>query len=120
MTAQQRKYVIFGVLAAASLALDQWTKVLAREHLKPLGWGQTRVVIECCSGEHKRFDSNEALGQLVLEHLPPRPRGEVRIEVTFRVDSDCILHARARDADTGARQEVTLSLFGAPVAEELR
>jgi molecular chaperone DnaK (HSP70) len=28
----------------------------------------------------------------VLEDLPPRPRGDLQIEVSFRVDVDGILH----------------------------
>jgi molecular chaperone DnaK len=88
------------------------TKVFttARDH-------QTQVVIDCCRGESRRFADNEPLGQLVLNDLPARPRGEVRIEVTFRVDTDGILHVRARDAQTGAKQEAQLSVLGAPVAE---
>ena len=76
--------------------------------------GQTRVVLECCRGEDRRFADNEPLGQLVLDELPPRPRGEVKLEVTFRVDTDGILHVRARDAATGANQEVSLTILGAP------
>jgi hypothetical protein len=34
MNLERRKYVIFGVLGALSLILDQWTKVLAREKLR--------------------------------------------------------------------------------------
>ena len=77
---------------------------------------QTLVVIECCRGEARRFADNEPLGQLVLEGLPPRRRGEVRIDVTFRVDTDGILHVRARDADTGIAREATLQVLGAPTA----
>ncbi|MBK9036379.1 MAG: Hsp70 family protein [Myxococcales bacterium] len=75
---------------------------------------QTRVVIECGRGEARRFADNEPLGQLVLADLPPRRRGEVRIEVTFRVDTDGILHVRARDADTGTTCEAQLTILGAP------
>ena len=78
---------------------------------------QTKVVIDCCRGESRRFGENEPLGQLVLDELPARPRGEVKIEVTFRVDTDGILRVRARDAETGAAQEATLSVLGAPVEE---
>jgi molecular chaperone DnaK len=77
---------------------------------------QTRVVIDCCRGEAKRYGDNEPLGQLVLDHLPARARGQVKIEVTFRVDTDGILHVRANDADTGAAKDVSLSVIGAPVA----
>jgi molecular chaperone DnaK len=75
---------------------------------------QTAVIIECCRGEHRAFADNEPLGQLVLDGLPPRPRGEVRIAVMFRVDPDGILHVRAQDADTGMAREATLTVLGAP------
>ena len=75
---------------------------------------QARVVIECGRGEARRFADNEPLGTLVLDGLPPRRRGEVRIEVTFRVDTDGILHVRARDADTGTSTEAQLTILGAP------
>ena len=75
---------------------------------------QTRVVIDCCRGEARKYNDNEPLGQLVLEGLPARPRGEVKISVTFRVDPDGILHVRANDADTGAAKDAALSVLGAP------
>jgi molecular chaperone DnaK len=77
---------------------------------------QTTVVIECCRGEARRYGDNEPLGQLVLEQLPARARGQVKIEVTFRVDTDGILHVRAHDADTGAAKDASLAVIGAPVA----
>ena len=77
---------------------------------------QTRVEIDCCRGESRRFGENEPLGKLVLEALPARPRGDVKIEVSFRVDADGILHVRAADAESGARQEASLQVLGAPAA----
>jgi molecular chaperone DnaK len=79
---------------------------------------QTKVVIDCCRGESRRFGENETLGTLVLDGLPPRLRGGVKIEVTFRVDTDGILHVRARDLETGAAQDAMLSVIGAPVHAE--
>jgi len=75
---------------------------------------QTRVVIDCGRGEARKYGDNEPLGQLVLEGLPPRRRGEVKIEVTFRIDTDGLLHVRARDADTGIGREAALNILGAP------
>jgi molecular chaperone DnaK len=77
---------------------------------------QTRVVVECCRGESKRFDANEPLGSLVLDNLPSERRGDVKIEVTFRVDADGILHVRARDPRTGQQRDAKLNVLGAPVA----
>jgi len=75
---------------------------------------QTRVEIDCCRGESRRYVENEPIGKLVLDQLPPKPRGDVKIEVSFRVDPDGILHVRAADAESGVRQEAQLQVIGAP------
>lgn len=82
----------------------------ARDH-------QTRVEIDCCRGESRRYAENEPLGALVLDGLPSKPRGDLKIEVCFRVDADGILHVRATDADSGAQQEARMQVIGAPTAE---
>ncbi|MBX3155212.1 MAG: Hsp70 family protein [Deltaproteobacteria bacterium] len=75
---------------------------------------QTRVEIDCCRGENRRYDENEPLGTLVLEDIAAKARGEVKIEVCFRVDSDGILHVRAIDQASQQRQEAHLQVLGAP------
>ncbi len=79
---------------------------------------QTRVEIDCCRGENRKYAENEPLGTLLLENLAAQRRGELKIEVSFRVDSDGILHVRATDQASGAAQEAHLQVLGAPVAEE--
>ncbi|HEY0251937.1 MAG TPA: Hsp70 family protein, partial [Kofleriaceae bacterium] len=75
---------------------------------------QTRVEIDCCRGESRRYAENEPLGKLVLDALPPKPRGDLKIEVAFRVDADGILQVSATDVDSGQRQEASLNVIGAP------
>ena len=75
---------------------------------------QTKVVIECCRGQSRRFAENELLGTLILDDLPPRPRGDVKIEVTFRVDANGILRVQAKDQGTGKEHHVELNVIGAP------
>jgi molecular chaperone DnaK len=88
------------------------TKVFSTAHDN-----QTRVAIECCRGEASRYDKNEPLGRLTLEDLQPLPRGAAQIEVTFRVDTDGILHVRARDKRTGRDQHITLNVLGVSGSE---
>ena len=78
---------------------------------------QDLVRIVVCQGESRRIDHNTVIGDLVLQNLPPRPRGETSIEVTFSLDPSGILHVRARDAQTGLEQRATLDLVGG-VAED--
>jgi molecular chaperone DnaK len=79
---------------------------------------QTRVEIDCCRGEQRKYIDNEPLGTLVLDNLPPRPRGELKIEVSFRVDANGILHVSAADQVSGVRQEAHLQVLGAPERQE--
>jgi molecular chaperone DnaK len=76
---------------------------------------QTRVEIDCCRGEKRRYTENEPLGTLLLDGLAPKPRGDLKIEVKFRVDADGILHVRASDQTSGKLQEAHLQVLGAPV-----
>jgi len=73
---------------------------------------QATVRIVVCQGESRRLDNNVVIGDLVLQDLPPRPRGETSIEVTFSVDASGILQVRARDAMTGREQRASLDLVG--------
>ena len=53
------------------------------------------------------------LGELELADLQPARRGEVSIEVTFKVDTNGILRVRARDGVTGAVREAAVNVRGA-------
>jgi molecular chaperone DnaK len=73
---------------------------------------QAVVRIVVCQGESRRLDSNVVIGDLVLQGLPPRPRGETSIEVTFMLDASGILQVSARDSQTGTEQHASLDLVG--------
>ena len=80
---------------------------------------QTTVRIQVCQGESRRFEENIPLGDLELPGLPPARRGEVKIEVTFRVDTNGILRVRARDAATGMACEAAVSVRGTMTEDEV-
>ena len=80
---------------------------------------QQQVKIQVCSGESKRFEENDPLGEIVLEGLRPAPRGQARVEVTFQIDTDGLLHVRARDPDTGREQRATMKVRGAMSEAEI-
>ena len=76
-----------------------------------------RIIV--CQGESRRLDNNTVIGDLRLEGLPRRPRGETSIEVTFQLDANGILQVKARDAQTGTEQRASLDIVGSLPQEDV-
>jgi molecular chaperone DnaK len=70
---------------------------------------QPAVDVVVLQGERERASDNRVLGRFRLENIRPAPRGLAQIDVTFDIDANGILHVSARDKDTGAEQEITIS-----------
>src|SRR6187431_1797654 len=70
---------------------------------------QSAVDVVVLQGERERASDNRVLGRFRLENIRPAPRGVPQIEVTFDVDANGILNVSARDKDTGAEQQITIS-----------
>lgn len=52
---------------------------------------------------------NRTLGRFHLDGIPPAPRGIPKIEVTFDIDANGILHVSAKDTGTGKQQAITIT-----------
>src|ERR1700729_1126712 len=70
---------------------------------------QTAVDVVVLQGEREMARDNRQLAKFRLEGIRPAPRGEPQVEVTFDIDANGILNVSARDKDTGAEQQVTIT-----------
>ena len=70
---------------------------------------QSAVDVVVLQGERERASDNRVLGRFRLENIRPAARGVPQVEVTFDIDANGILHVSARDKDTGAEQQITIS-----------
>jgi molecular chaperone DnaK len=70
---------------------------------------QTAVDIHILQGERELARDNRTLGHFRLEGIPPAPRGQPQVEVTFDIDANGILTVSARDKDTAKEQKITIS-----------
>ncbi len=59
-------------------------------------------------GERPMARDNKQLGTFKLDGIPPAPRGQPQIEVTFDIDANGILHVSAKDLGTGKDQKITI------------
>ena len=70
---------------------------------------QTAVTIKVFQGERARAIDNHILGEFNLEGIPAAPRGVPKIEVTFDIDANGIVHVSAKDLGTGKENNITIS-----------
>eukprot|EP00884_Botryococcus_braunii_P020063 jgi/Botrbrau1/6740/Bobra.0324s0026.1 len=70
---------------------------------------QSTVSIQVYEGERTMTKDNHKLGQFDLTGIPPAPRGQPQIEVTFEIDANGILNVAAEDKGTGKREKITIT-----------
>ena len=70
---------------------------------------QPSVEIKVSQGERQMWAQNQPLGNFELTGLPPAPRGIPKIEVTFDIDANGIVHVSAKDQASGREQSMTIS-----------
>jgi molecular chaperone DnaK len=70
---------------------------------------QPSVEIHVLQGEREMATNNRSLGRFHLDGIPPAPRGIPKIEVTFDIDANGILHVSAKDMGTGKQQAITIT-----------
>jgi molecular chaperone DnaK len=70
---------------------------------------QTAVTIRVLQGERPMANDNVELGRFDLVGIPPAPRGIPKIEVTFDIDANGIVHVSAKDLGTGKEQSIRIT-----------
>ena len=80
---------------------------------------QAAVTIHVVQGERKQATQNKSLGRFDLADIPPAPRGQPQIEVTFDIDANGILNVSAADKATGKSQSIVIKASSGLSDEEV-
>ncbi|KAG5920979.1 hypothetical protein E4U60_003720 [Claviceps pazoutovae] len=70
---------------------------------------QSAVDIKVYQGERELVKDNKLLANFQLVGIPPARRNIPKIEVTFDIDADSILHVSAKDLSTNKDQSITIA-----------
>jgi molecular chaperone DnaK len=81
---------------------------------------QPSVEVHVLQGERSMAGGNKSLGRFHLDGIRPAPRGMPKIEVTFDIDANGILHVSARDQDTGKEQSIRIEASSGLREEEIK
>ncbi len=80
---------------------------------------QPAVTIHVLQGEREVASGNKSLGRFDLADIPPAPRGQPQIEVTFDIDANGILNVSAKDKVTGKEQSIVIKASSGLSEEEV-
>lgn len=81
--------------------------------------GQSNVEVHVLQGERELAKHNKSLAKFFLEGIPRTPAGVPKIEVTFDIDADGIVHVTGRDAGSGIKQTITIKRSSGLSREEV-
>ena len=70
---------------------------------------QSSVCIQVFEGERQLTKDNHQLGKFNLDGIPPMPRGQPQIEVTFDLDANSILNVTAVEKSTGKNNKIVIT-----------
>ena len=69
---------------------------------------QPGVTVQVYVGERPMTADNNKLGEFQLNGIPPMPRGQPQIEITYDVDANGILSVSAVEKSTGKAENITI------------
>ena len=69
---------------------------------------QPAVTVQVYEGERAQSKMNNKLGEFTLTGIPPMPRGQPQIEITYDIDANGILNVSALEKSSGKSEKITI------------
>ncbi|KAL7491207.1 hypothetical protein ACHAWT_000626 [Skeletonema menzelii] len=79
---------------------------------------QRQMAIDVYEGERSMIKDNHLLGLFEMTDLPPAPRGQIEVKVTFKVDANGLLEVTAENLATKSTKSITITAEDGRLSEE--
>ena len=72
---------------------------------------QNKIKLRVYQGERLIANKNKFLGECIIENIPKKLKGKVKIDVTFEVDINCIIHVTAKLIDSNQNNNINIQMI---------
>ena len=72
---------------------------------------QKKIVLKIYQGEREFSKNNIYLGKCVLNNIPPKPKGDILIQVTFSIDINGVLNVIAIEKSGGNENSINFNMI---------
>lgn len=79
---------------------------------------QPAATVRVFQGERPLTKDNHKLGEFQLNGIPPMPRGQPQLEITYDIDANGILTVTAAEKSTGKSEKLTIQTSGNNLTKE--
>jgi signal peptidase II len=107
VTAGRRKYLLFGIFTLLSLVLDQWTKILVRQDLRPRGPFNPKVIVP--GYFDLRYAENPGVAFSMLQDMPG---GRFFLTLLALAAFALVIYYLRKTPENSTRLHVALGLVG--------
>lgn len=79
---------------------------------------QRKMTIDVFEGERSQTKNNHLLGLFEMTDLPPAPRGQIEVRITFKVDANGLVEVTAQNLATKSTKSITITADDGRLSEE--
>lgn len=79
---------------------------------------QRSMTIDVFEGERSLTKHNHLLGLFEMADIPPAPRGQIEVKITFKVDANGLLEVTAQNLATKSTKSITITADDGRLSEE--
>ncbi len=82
--------------------------VIRKKFFTTVSTNQNSIEVHVLRGEKRNISGNISLGRFILSGLKPFKNGEIKIEITFKLDHDAKLSVKAMDKCSGIFHQIVI------------
>ena len=85
--------------------------IICTKRYKTIKDNQTKIKLRVYQGERLIANKNQFLGEYIIENIPKKPKGKIKIDVTFEFDENGVMNATAELIDFKQKKNIDIKMI---------